>query len=49
MYLDFIQRKRDAKSKDNISIGEDNVCNKLIVMDKVTDLADKLDNCLQKS
>ena len=44
MYLDFIQRKRDAKSKDNISIGEDNVCNKLIVMDKVTDLADKLDN-----
>ena len=44
MYLDFIQRKRDAESNDNISMGEDNVFNKLIVMDNVTDLADKLAN-----
>ena len=42
MHLDFIQRKRDTECKDNISMGEDNVFNKLVVMDNVAGLADKL-------
>ena len=44
MYLDFIQRKRDTECNDNILVGGDNAFNKLIVMDDVADLADKLDN-----
>ena len=44
MYLDFFQRKRDTESNDNILMGEDNVFNKLIVIDDVSGLADKSDN-----
>ena len=39
-----MQRKRDTECNDNILMGEDNVFNKLIVMDNVSDLPDKSDN-----
>ena len=33
MYLDLYQRKRDTKSNDTISMRDDNVFNKLIIVD----------------
>ena len=45
MELDFFQRKReDSDFNDNILMGENNVFNKLIVMDSVSGLANKSDN-----
>lgn len=41
----FFQRKKeDSNCNDDILMGEDNVFNKLIVMDDVLDLADKSNN-----
>lgn len=45
MLLNYFQRKReDSDCNDNILMGEDNIFNKLIVMDNVLGLADKSDS-----
>ena len=45
MELDFFQRNReDNKCNENIVMDEDNIFNKLIVMDDVSGLDDKSDN-----
>ena len=45
MEFDFFQRKREESNcNENILMGEDNIFNKLIVMDNVSDLAGKSDN-----
>ena len=44
MYLDFFQRKKDTECNDNTLMREDNIFNKLIFMNDLLGLADKLDN-----
>ena len=44
-YFNFFQKKRgDSYCNDNILMGENNLFNRLVVMDDVSDLADKSDN-----
>ena len=45
MELTFFQRKRDKDNcNENVVMGEDNIFDKLIVMDDVSGLANKSDN-----
>ena len=45
MELTFFQRKRDKDNcNENAVVGEDNIFDKLIVMDDVSGLANKSDN-----
>ena len=44
MGLTFFQRKRQSNDSIDIVMGEDNVFNKLVVMDEVSGLADKSNN-----
>ena len=44
MHLIFFQRKRQVDNDTDIVMGENNIFDKLIVMDDVSGLADKSDN-----